>query len=269
MSSQYGELRPTNGWDPFTSLGHTSTFQRVSRLGSVTARHSSSGRQPNFAALNRGRHLHSTGRPSRWVLANILVVCINCSLLIFTVYDIYVTIVRAHWRRNLLYKAGSLRRIPISRLEWGPMPNMMAAQPNIGCTVCDSIPCTGNGRFPDNHFPGQMFPGEDVSRTRLSRTRPFPDKTIPGQMFPGEDVSRTRLSRTRPFPDKTIPGQDVSRTRFFRTITFPDKTFPGQDVFGRLRSLTRRLFAVQDVSGTIALPDRRFPDRRYPANLYK
>jgi len=26
----------------------------VSRLGSVTARHSSSGRQPNFAALNRG-----------------------------------------------------------------------------------------------------------------------------------------------------------------------------------------------------------------------
>jgi len=32
-------------------------FQRVSRLGSVTARHSSSGRQPNFATLNRGRHL--------------------------------------------------------------------------------------------------------------------------------------------------------------------------------------------------------------------
>ena len=41
-------------------------FQQVSRLGSVTARHSSSGRQPNFAALNRGRHLYSAGRPSRW-----------------------------------------------------------------------------------------------------------------------------------------------------------------------------------------------------------
>ena len=27
---------------------------------------SSSGRQPNFAALNRGRHLCSAGRPSRW-----------------------------------------------------------------------------------------------------------------------------------------------------------------------------------------------------------
>ena len=34
---------------------------------------SSSGCQPKFAALNRGRHLQSTGRPSRWALANILV----------------------------------------------------------------------------------------------------------------------------------------------------------------------------------------------------
>ena len=37
---------------------------RVSCLGSVTARHSSSGRQPNFAALKEGRHLYSAGRPS-------------------------------------------------------------------------------------------------------------------------------------------------------------------------------------------------------------
>jgi len=55
------------------SLGLPCKFQRLSRLGSVTARHSSSGRQPNFAALNRGRHLHSAGRPSRWALARILV----------------------------------------------------------------------------------------------------------------------------------------------------------------------------------------------------
>ena len=72
MSSQYGELRPTSGWDPFVSLGHPCKFQLVSRLGSVTARHSNSGRQPNFAALNRGRHLCSAGRPSRWALAHIL-----------------------------------------------------------------------------------------------------------------------------------------------------------------------------------------------------
>jgi len=34
--------------------GHPCEFQRVSRLGSVSARLSSSGRQLNFAALNRG-----------------------------------------------------------------------------------------------------------------------------------------------------------------------------------------------------------------------
>jgi len=33
MSSQYGERRPTNGWDRFGSLRHPSKFQRVSRLG--------------------------------------------------------------------------------------------------------------------------------------------------------------------------------------------------------------------------------------------
>jgi len=41
------------------------------RVLAATARHSSSGRQPNFAALNRGRHLYSAGRPSRWTLAHI------------------------------------------------------------------------------------------------------------------------------------------------------------------------------------------------------
>jgi len=71
MSPQYGELRPTSGWDRSGSLGHLCKFQRVSRLGSITAWHSSSGRQPNFAALNRGRHLYSAGRPSRWSLAHI------------------------------------------------------------------------------------------------------------------------------------------------------------------------------------------------------
>ena len=50
------------------------------RLGSVTARQSSSGRQGNFAALNRGRHLNSAGRPSRWALAHIVVAVVSvCS----------------------------------------------------------------------------------------------------------------------------------------------------------------------------------------------
>ena len=53
---------------------HPSTFQRVSRLGSVTARHSSSGCHPKFVALNRGCHLYLAGRPPRWALAHTLVI---------------------------------------------------------------------------------------------------------------------------------------------------------------------------------------------------
>jgi len=63
--------------------GTPSKFQWVSRLGSVTARHSSSGRQPNFATLKRGRHLYSAGWPSRRALADILVYVFFDVLLIF------------------------------------------------------------------------------------------------------------------------------------------------------------------------------------------
>jgi len=71
MSPQYGELQPTSGWDQSGSLGHPCKFQQVSCLGRVTAWHSSSGHQPNFAALNRGHHLYSAGWPPRWALAHI------------------------------------------------------------------------------------------------------------------------------------------------------------------------------------------------------
>ena len=50
-----------------------------SYIGTVTAWHSSSGRQPNFVALNRGCHLCSAGRPSRWALAHILVLLLSSS----------------------------------------------------------------------------------------------------------------------------------------------------------------------------------------------
>jgi len=49
ISSQYGELWPTSGWDQFGSSGHPSKFQRVSRVGFVTAAMSLTGGQPNFA----------------------------------------------------------------------------------------------------------------------------------------------------------------------------------------------------------------------------
>ena len=45
-----------------------------SYIGIVITRHSSSGRQPNFAALSRQRHQYSAGRPWRWALAHILVI---------------------------------------------------------------------------------------------------------------------------------------------------------------------------------------------------
>jgi len=45
---------------------------------------SSSGRQPNFAALNTGRHLCLAGRPSRWALAHILVTfCLVSEILLW------------------------------------------------------------------------------------------------------------------------------------------------------------------------------------------
>jgi len=134
-SSQYGELRPTNGWDLLAGLAHPPNFHgfrilvslyctdvtqrkstklctmfgrllgwytiyRPTLLGLlmprngilpgakftlraslgfsyignvVTARHSSSGRQANFAAFSRGSHLYSADRPTRWASAHILV----------------------------------------------------------------------------------------------------------------------------------------------------------------------------------------------------
>jgi len=70
-------VNPTSGWDRFVSLGHPSYFQWLSRLGSVTARHVVVG-VSQTAALNRGRHLCSAGRPSRWSLAHVSSLDIYC-----------------------------------------------------------------------------------------------------------------------------------------------------------------------------------------------
>jgi len=45
----------------------------LSYIDNVTTRHSSSVRQPNFAAFSRGRHVYSAGPPSRGASAHILV----------------------------------------------------------------------------------------------------------------------------------------------------------------------------------------------------
>ena len=57
-----------------------------SPIGSVTARHSSSGLlEPNFAVLSTWRYLYLAGRPSRWALVHILVfsVFLNLSVIPF------------------------------------------------------------------------------------------------------------------------------------------------------------------------------------------
>ena len=61
---------PVNGMLPRAKLSLRPSLA-FSYIGTVTARHWSSRRQPNFAALNRGRHLYSSRRPSRWALSHI------------------------------------------------------------------------------------------------------------------------------------------------------------------------------------------------------
>jgi len=65
------EIHPVIWGTPQISTGFAS-WQRYCMA-------SSSGRQPNFAALTRGRHLCSVGRPSGWALAHILVLTLICS----------------------------------------------------------------------------------------------------------------------------------------------------------------------------------------------
>jgi len=58
----------------------------------------SSGRQPNFAALNRGRHLCSAGRRSRWALAHILVFYLSITFVSSTRSQLAQNVVHLHAR---------------------------------------------------------------------------------------------------------------------------------------------------------------------------
>ena len=70
----------------------------LSYIVSVTARHRSSEREPNFAAFNRGRHLYSAGWPSCWALTHISsysicylsVVYFTCSWCFIIIFFIHV-----------------------------------------------------------------------------------------------------------------------------------------------------------------------------------
>jgi len=72
------------------------------------------------AALNRGRHLYSAGRPSRWALAHI------------SSLNYYASAYNKG--RQLSHYKTKINQI----LECGPMPNVMVALPNTGGTLCST-----------------------------------------------------------------------------------------------------------------------------------
>ena len=59
----FRRLLPRNGILPLAKFTLRPSSLAHSYIGSVTARHSSSGHEPNFAALSTRRHLYSAGRP--------------------------------------------------------------------------------------------------------------------------------------------------------------------------------------------------------------
>jgi len=69
--ANFDPLTAEIGWPVWALLQISTGFASWQRY--CTA--SSSRHQPNFAALNRGRHLYLAGQPSRWALAHISSLC--------------------------------------------------------------------------------------------------------------------------------------------------------------------------------------------------
>jgi len=114
-----------------------------SYIGSVTARHSSTARQPNIAAVfDRGRHLYSAGRPSPWSSAHIVVyffrfwatVCKTVRPMlsdrdVCPVCDVGVLWSNGCTDQDETWHAGSPRPWPYC-VRWGPSsPSPKGAQP--------------------------------------------------------------------------------------------------------------------------------------------
>jgi len=74
ISSQYGELRLTGGWDRFGSWGTLANFNGFRVLAALVH----TALVVGVSQTLRGeRHLYLAGRPSRWALAHILVVLMS------------------------------------------------------------------------------------------------------------------------------------------------------------------------------------------------
>ena len=83
----------------------------LSYIGTVTARHSRSGRQTNFAALSRGRHLYSAGRPSRWAETRHRA---STSMYSLTFCVRVMSPERHHWKSAVQAAAVMLRTAPLT-----------------------------------------------------------------------------------------------------------------------------------------------------------
>jgi len=129
-----------NGWDLLASLGHPCKFQRVSRLGSVTARHSNSGRQPNFVALNRGLHLYSAERPSRWALAHIasysFIAADTLHDLVSLTFDLLTLASRHTWWVTWSIPPPSLKILRLSVLELWVLTSHIGSHSQCVCSHC-------------------------------------------------------------------------------------------------------------------------------------
>jgi len=88
---------------PVVCYGHCS----LTTLYTMSSRQSSSERQLNFVALNRGRHLCSAGRPSCWALAHILVLY-RLSSLTFICCDIVYNMTSNCAKRRSLFGIDNL-----------------------------------------------------------------------------------------------------------------------------------------------------------------
>ena len=145
MCPQYGELRPSSGWDRFGSLGHPSYFQRLPHLGSVTARHVAEAlakvcgieqRAPTMfgrATITLGIGPHSSGC---WCFMAIMRLN-NCTLTVSQSLNI-LTVSRSHL--NLILNVlARLVLLPVSwnvtlmchAFEW--YLSLILSQPNADC----------------------------------------------------------------------------------------------------------------------------------------
>jgi len=75
MSSQYGELRPTNGWDRLPVWGTQAHFNGFHVLAALLHCTVVMGVSHTLQHWTRGCYLYSAGRPSRWALAHISSLC--------------------------------------------------------------------------------------------------------------------------------------------------------------------------------------------------